>query len=181
MASLTEVGKSMFLRSRYLAVYLLVLAVVPATSAISESETLYVDVRGSLQGATSGELPVIFAGEMAQANQRKWRFEPVSSSGGTSPNRIEWTLKPSADAAGAVKTYGFSRAMMTRLVGSRRVVSVEGRLYLNNAYETMVAGQIRDTGDPHDNEIAQEISELTKELVASANQATVVTTSQVHS
>jgi len=150
----------------------LVLAAVLLASysyAVAAGQTVYVAVQGTLEGADASQLPEIFVTEMTRTSAGAWRFEPVSSSSTRAPNRIEWRLTPGSDASGEVRTYGFSRAMMARLVGSHRIVTVEARLFLNNAYEAMVSGQIRDEGNPRDDEIANEIAELTRELISNAS------------
>ncbi len=131
--------------------------------------TLYVAVQGSLQGADKNNLPAIFVSEMNRAPEGVWRFAPADSVTESAPNRIEWRLIPGSDASGEVRTFGFSRAMMTRLMGSHRSVEIEARLFLNNAYDTMVSGQIKDWGNPHDDDVVSEIALLTKQLMSNAS------------
>jgi hypothetical protein len=137
-----------------------------ANATASERQLIAVEVEGSLQGAANDELPAIITSEMEQAPHPAWQFAPAT--GATAPNRIEWKLVPASDASGAVRTFGFSRGMMTRLEGAKRVVSVEVRLYLNGKYQTMAVGQIRDTGNPRDAEVADEIATLTRQVLADA-------------
>jgi hypothetical protein len=141
---------------------------MPAAASSARPVTVYVEVQGSLQGAKNDELSRIFAGQMAQAPVSDWHFEPSAIDAPHAPNRVEWSLVPGSDAAGAVRTFGFSRAMMGRLFGSHRIVRIEARVFLNNAYQGMVSGQIRDIGDPQDPEIVNEVTELTRELMLPA-------------
>jgi hypothetical protein len=138
---------------------LLACANLPANAA---DLIISVVVQGSLDGTDANHLPGILVSEMARTNDR-WQFEPGSSQ---APNRIEWTLKPGSDASGEVRSFGMSRAMMRTLEGSHRTVSVEAKLYLDNQYQATVSGQIRDTGNPRDAQIAGEINELTHELMS---------------
>jgi hypothetical protein len=131
--------------------------------------TIYVAVDGTLAGVSSDELPAIFVSEMTKAPGSTWHFAPANPSGPPPPNRIEWHLKFDADASGTVRTYGFSRAMMARLIGSHRAVGLEARLYLNNTYQSLVYGGIKDGGDPRDPEIAAVVVELTRKLLSNAD------------
>jgi hypothetical protein len=137
----------------------------PASEA---PRTIYVEVQGSLEGIKSADLSRVFAARMTQAPASAWHFEPADSAAPHAANRIEWSLKPGSDAAGGVRTFGFSRGMMARLVGSHHIIAVEARVFLNNTYEGMVSGQIRDSGDPRDPEFASQVSELTRQLLSPA-------------
>jgi hypothetical protein len=142
----------------------------PASDA---PRTIYVEVQGSLEGIKSADLPRVFAAQMAQAPTPAWHFEPADTAAPHAANRVEWLLKPGSDAAGGVRTFGFSRGMMARLLGSHRVVAVEARVFLNNTYEGMVSGQIRDSGDPQDPEFGSKVSDLTRQLLSPAVIGTV--------
>jgi hypothetical protein len=144
---------------------------LPALAAPAEPNrpaTIYVEVQGSLQGATAEELNHIFAAQMAQTPISAWHFEAAGVTATHAANRVEWSLVPSSDATGLVRTFGFSRAMMGRLFGSHHIVRLEARVYLDNTYEGMVSGQIRDNGNPQDPDLVSEITELTRELMSPA-------------
>ena len=151
----------------------LLLGAMSATAAAGKPVTLSVEVQGSLQGAKNDELSRIFATEMAQARTAEFQFVPSGIDAPHAPDRVEWSLVPGSDAAGDVRTFGFSRAMMGRLFGSHRIIRIEGRVFLNNAYQGMVSGQIRDIGDPRSAEIVSEVAELTRELLSPAVVGTV--------
>ena len=138
----------------------------PACAA--PARTVTVEVQGSLQGARNDELSRIFAAQMARAQVPGWQFEPSGADAPHAPNRVEWSLIPGSDAAGDVRSFGLSRAMMGHLYGSHRIIRVEARVFLNNAYQGMVSGQIHDSGDPQDSEIVNEVTQLTRELMSPA-------------
>jgi hypothetical protein len=140
----------------------------PAATAATRPLTIYVEVQGSLQGVKNDELSRVFTAQMTRAQVSGWQFEPTGVDAPHAPNRVEWSLIPGSDAAGEVRTFGFSRAMMGHLYGSHRVVRIEARVFLNNAYQGMVSGQIHDGGDPQDPEIVNEVSQLTRELMSPA-------------
>ncbi|MGB8364976.1 MAG: hypothetical protein ACLQUZ_12450 [Rhizomicrobium sp.] len=128
--------------------------------------TIYVQARQNLEGFRGDELPNFLAQTMSGAQAGPWRFAAAAPAGAPRPNRVEWSFVPGADAAGSVRTYGFSRAMMERLVGSNRVYSIEARLFLNGQYEALASGQFRETEDPQNPELIQEVTVIARTLMA---------------
>ncbi len=127
--------------------------------------TIYVQARENLSGFNGNELVNFLARTMSGAQAGPWRFA-VSEPGKTPPDRVEWSFIPGAEAAGSVRTYGFSRAMMTRLIGSSRVFTVEARLYLRGEYEALASGQFRQTDDPQDSDLANQVGVIARALMA---------------
>ena len=71
-----------------------------------------------------------------------WHFQPHSAGAPLAPNRIEWTITTNASAEGAVRSYGFSRATMARLIGVHQFLSIEVRLYLDGQYQTLSHSEV---------------------------------------
>lgn len=124
-----------------------------------------VQVRENLSGFNGNELTDFLVHAMMETHIGPWRFVPAGS-GPSSPDRIEWSFIPGAEAAGSVRTYGFSRAMMERLVGSSRVYTIEARLYLHGEYQALSSGQFRQTEDPQSPEFSEEIEMISRSLMA---------------
>lgn len=128
-------------------------------------DTIYVQTRENLEGFNGGELPAFLAKTIAAAQAGPWHFA-VAPSGKSPPDRIEWSFVPGAEAAGTVRTYGFSRAMMERLVGSSRVFTIEARLYLHGEYQALASAQFRQTEDPQNAELVGEVTIIARNLMA---------------
>jgi hypothetical protein len=126
---------------------------------------VFVEADGALPGFRPADLPGYLAAQMNSAKAGPSRFTPAPS---PKPNdRITWSFKIAPQAQGAVRSYGFSDAMMKRLGGaSHLIVMIEGRLFIHGAYEAVVSGEIDWRGDPKDPDLADKIGLLTQELMA---------------
>lgn len=129
------------------------------------SMTVAVVAAGSLPGVKDADLSTFLAYEMNAAGG-SWRFEPVAAGKQAPPNRIEWSFKPKASAAGRARTYGFSSALVQRLIGARQFVTVEAILYLDGQYQTKSLDQLSATGDAADPDLAAELAKDTRQLMA---------------
>lgn len=112
----------------------LLLAATPGFAAVSggaPAATVSVETQGFLPGLGKAELPAHIATQMNGANAGAWRFV----ANGNAPDRVVWSFKTGPSANGAVRTYGFSRAMMERLVGAHHFVTIEAKLYLKGDYQ----------------------------------------------
>jgi hypothetical protein len=129
---------------------------IPAEISVAEDSPL--------PGFRAADLLPYLAAQMDTAKSGPWRFSPAAAP--KPQDRVTWSFKTDPQAAGAVRNYGFSRAMMDRLVGpSRLVVHVEARLFLRGAYQGLVAADVDWHGTLQETELAQSISTLTRELM----------------
>ncbi len=147
-------------------------AIGAATAASADvavsSAAVAVDVatKGDLPGFKESDLPAYFAAEMNSVGLSAWRFAPASPGATPSPNRIELSFKANPYAAGSVRTYGFSRATMERLLNTHHSVTIEAQLYLNGEYQTLAFDQVTVTGGPQDQDLDAAVARLTRDLMA---------------
>ncbi|HVJ51249.1 MAG TPA: hypothetical protein VM689_02220 [Aliidongia sp.] len=128
--------------------------------------TVAVIAAGSLPGIRDTDLPTYLVGEMNSAGNATWHFEPGPATKQASLNRIEWSFKTNASAVGQVRTYGFSRALMQRLIGAHQFLTIEATLYLNGEYQTKSLSQINTTGGSTDRDLAAALIKDTRQLMA---------------
>jgi hypothetical protein len=91
---------------------------------------------------------------------------PASGDGPKPRNRIEWSITTNASAEGGVRTYGFSRATMARLIGVHQFLSIEVTLYLDGQYQTASHSEITASGGPQDPDLMADVAQSTKQLIA---------------
>jgi hypothetical protein len=152
----------------------LLLAVAPVSRATAPvarvaaeaAQSVAVTVSGSIPGIREQDLAAYVAGTMNVSHIAPWHFEPARPAVAEPGYRITWTFKENSYAAGTVRTYGFSRAMMQRLIGSRSFISIEGKLFLNDEYQTAVLGNAMVSGGARSSELGNTIAELTRKLMA---------------
>ncbi|HZB93408.1 MAG TPA: hypothetical protein VE397_18315 [Stellaceae bacterium] len=97
-----------------------------------------VETTGSVPGIGEGELERYVADQMNAAHAGVWKFVPVEAA--SPENRIEWSFTTAPSASGAVRTYGFSRAMMERLIDAHHYLTIEAKLYWHGQYQTVMLG-----------------------------------------
>lgn len=131
--------------------------------------TLVVEANGSLPGFKDRDLPTYLVGVMANVGPAAHRFVPPSDSAPRPPDRIEFSFRTNPYAAGTVRTYGFSRATMDRLLGVHHSVTIEARLFLGGEYQTLDLQQLTVAGGPNDPDLASAIAKLTRLLMAYAD------------
>jgi hypothetical protein len=144
---------------------LLALSAVPPSPAGASEPTLAVTAIGALPGMKIADVPAYLSGQL-NALGTGWRFLPVAAGAKPPPDRIEWSFEPSASAAGAVRTYGFSRFIMQRLIGVHPFVTVEATLYLHDEYQTRSIGQVGASDGRVGTDLADEIARDTRQLIA---------------
>jgi len=138
-----------------------------AEPASEEPPTLTVEARGSVPGIGEADLAAFVATQMREAGKSAWRFAPAAGSG-ASKDRVEWSFATGPSAVGAVRTYGYSRAMMERLVGAHHYVTIKARLYLHGDYQTETLGEATIGAGP-DPALAAEIATITRLLLLSTD------------
>lgn len=147
---------------------LAVLAALIAASpqaAFSQSQPptlLAVSVDGELPGFSARDAASYVAREMTAAGVATWRFE--AAIGSAPPNRIEWHIIPDPYAGSSVRQF-FPIPQVQKTFGARHRISVEARLYLDGAYQTLLFDQATVQGGTTDDELAAFITDMTKELL----------------
>jgi hypothetical protein len=145
------------------------LAASAAASSAASSPTMplqvAVETKGSLPGFSDSELPDYFAAAMNAVTQKGWHFAPGPASS-VPADRIELSFETNAYAAGAVRTYGISRATMERLLNVHHSITIEARLFLGDQYQTLFFEQVTVSGGPHDAELDDAVAKLTRALTA---------------
>lgn len=142
------------------------LAAAGEVQAALQPRTVAVAASGSIPGISDADLSSFLADTMNTGADGSWHFEPMAPGAPPSPNRIEWSIKMNASAEGAVRTYGFSRATMERLIGVHQFLSIEVTLYLDGQYQTQSHSEVTATGGAHDPDLAADVVRSTRELMA---------------
>jgi hypothetical protein len=138
---------------------------MPYVAQAAEPMPVAVTATGELPGIPAADLPSFLAKVMNGAGGN-WRFEAAPSGGPAPANRIEWSFKTNPSAVGAVRTYGFSRATMQRLLGVHHYLTIEVTLYLHGQYQTQSLGQVTVTGGADDTDLSTEITRDTRQLMS---------------
>lgn len=121
--------------------------------------TLKVEAVHGLPGLNHSALSRFLTAHMAEAGLADWRFEPAE--GDTQPpDRVEWTFRLNPYAGGEVRNF-----MPAPVIGVRRPVTIEVRLYLNGQYQALVEQQAMVQGGPNDPEFAAAVASATESLL----------------
>lgn len=137
-----------------------------AAAAEAQPLTVAVAASGSIPGIRDADLSSFLADTMNTGADGSWHFEPTAPGAPPSPNRIEWSIKMNASAEGAVRTYGFSRATMERLIGVHQFLSIEVTLFLNGQYQTQSHSEVTATEGAQDPDLAADVVRSTRQLMA---------------
>jgi hypothetical protein len=154
------------LASLFGAASLILTALLPPTArGETRSPTIAVVVKGSLPGIKDADLSRYFAETMSGA-AGPWRFEPSQPGAAPAPNRIEWAIKSNASAEGRIRSFGFTRDAMERLMGKHQFLSIEVTLYLSGQYQTASHSEVTTSREAENPELVADIVRNTKELIA---------------
>ena len=101
---------------------------------------------------------------MVKVGLSDWHFE-LGERDVPTPNRVEWTIRLNAYAGGEVRN--FARPVMDEQTFGNRPITVEARLYLDGAYQTLVESQaiMKDGGDADDFNLAEAVASTTQRLL----------------
>jgi hypothetical protein len=127
---------------------------------------VFVATKGSLPGFNDSDLPDYFATAMNGVAPAGWHFAPLPAGVAPSPERVEISFRTNPYAAGTVRTYGISRATMDRLLNVHHSVTIEARLFLRGQYQTLFFEQVTVSGGPHDADLEEAVTKLTRALTA---------------
>lgn len=124
------------------------------------STVVAVETAGSVPGIGEGQLDRYIADQMNAAHVGAWRFVPVKSA--IPEDRVEWSFTMAPSAMGAVRTYGFSRAMMERLIDAHHYVTIEAKLYWHGQYQTVMLGHATIGSGVQDPALTALIAKMTR-------------------
>jgi hypothetical protein len=143
----------------------LTLGTLNARAADQASATpMAVKTTGSVPGLGEAELGRYVAEQM-NAARVGWQFVAVSNAA-AAPNRVEWSFTTGPSASGAVRTYGFSRAMMERLMPAHHYMTVEAKLYWHGQYQTVMLGHVTTGTAMPDPDLSALIDKMTRLVMA---------------
>jgi len=145
---------------------LIVCCVVAAPRAAQTGGSVAVETAGSVPGVAADDLNRFVTERMNKARLPAWQFRAAPASGGHADDRVEWAFKVDPSATGDVRTYGFSRAMMERLLAARHRVTIRVRLYLHGEYQTETLGQVTVGATAPDADLDAEILKLTQMVMS---------------
>ncbi len=129
--------------------------------------TIAVEAKGDLPGFRMEEAASYLASKMDQAGLAGWHFA-ARDAALAAPNRIEWTFTLLPYAGGEVRRF-FPMAETQRMdlhLGSHRLISAEGKLFLGGEYQTEAFGQEAVQGGAGDPDLAAFVIKLTRNLEA---------------
>jgi len=112
-----------------------------ATGAASP-ERVAVKTAGDVPGLGEAALGRYVAEQMNAAGAGRWQFFAEETAGAEPEDRVEWSFATGPSANGALRNYGFSRAMMERLLDAHHYVSVEAKLYWHGQYQSVMLGHV---------------------------------------
>ncbi|HLY57405.1 MAG TPA: hypothetical protein VKS60_17715 [Stellaceae bacterium] len=176
-AQATHVSVFLLYRTRMwkAALALAILAAWPLHDSVAAARRIFaasgpvaitVAASGQLPGFTDSDITGYLVQEMNQASLGGWTFEAAPGSDASAANRVVWTLELGPSAAGSVRSYAFSRALMERMAASHRHVTIKAKLYLGGQYQTESFGQATIAGGPHDEDLAAEVIKVTRMLMS---------------
>lgn len=129
-------------------------------------ERVAVETAGDVPGLGEAELGRYVAKEMNAADAGPWQFFADGTSGIAPGDRVEWSFTTGPSADGALRNYGFSRAMMARLLDAHHYVTVAAKLYRHGQYLTTTLGHVTiGPALPH-HDLTALIGKMTRRLVS---------------
>ena len=148
------------------AIGLLVLCAATDAVAGAPPGTFAVTTEGLLPGFAEDQLASYVATQMTKAKAGNWQFVAAKDAAQSAEGQVQWSFKTAPSATGALRTYGFSRAMMERLVAARRYVTIEAKLFLHGEYQTETLGQATITMEGEDPALDAEIVKMVQLLMS---------------
>jgi len=138
-----------------------------AATARSDAQAvaLVVEASGSVPGIKDSDLPRYLAGHMMAAKLPGWRFVASAVNAPPAPNRVQWKFWPNPHAGGSVRYLGPQSPSERNLFLSRRLISIEVRLYLDDQYQRLCFGQARLRGGAEDEALSLTIFKLSWALL----------------
>jgi len=121
---------------------------------------------GSVPGIREADLNRFLADTMNGGVQGPWHFEPAPAAGTKSPNRIEWSIKSMTSAEGTVRSFGFARSAIDRMMGKHQILSIDATLFLGDQYQTVSHSEVPATKEAQNPDLAADVVRSTQQLMA---------------
>lgn len=121
---------------------------------------------GSVPGIREADLNRFLADTMNSGVQGPWHFEPAPAAGTKSPNRIEWSIKSMTSAEGTVRSFGFARSAIDRMMGKHQILSIDATLFLGDQYQTVSHSEVPATKEAQNPDLAADVVRSTQQLMA---------------
>jgi hypothetical protein len=136
----------------------LLLAPLPALA----QGTLAVQAFGELPGFRIEESAPWLAAQMEKTNGA-WHFAPRNADA-AAPDRVEWTFEILPYAGGQVRQF-FPMPSAGKMLGAKRLIEAQVKLYIKGEYQTATLGQEAVTGGDGDPILAAFITRVTQNLM----------------
>lgn len=136
----------------------LLLAPLPAVA----QGTLAVQAFGELPGFRIEDSAPWLAAQMEKTGGA-WRFAPRSSDA-AAPDRVEWTFEVLPYAGGQVRQF-FPMPGAGKMLGAKRLITAQAKLYIRGQYQTVTSGQEVVAGGDGDPLLAAFIARATQNLM----------------
>jgi hypothetical protein len=120
---------------------------------------------GSVPGIRDADLNRFLADTMNGGVQGPWHFEPAPAGGTKAPNRIEWSIRSMTSAEGTVRSFGFARAAIDRMMGKHQILSIEATLFLGGQYQNASHSEVPATKEAQNPELAADVVRSTQQLM----------------
>lgn len=124
--------------------------------------TLAVQAFGELPGFRIEEAAPWLAAQMEKTGGA-WRFAPRREDA-AAPDRVEWTFEVLPYAGGQVRQF-FPMASAGKMLGARRLIAAQAKLYIKGEYQTVTSGQEAVAGGDGDPVLATFITHTTQNLM----------------
>ena len=121
---------------------------------------------GSVPGVRDADLNRFLADTMNAGVQGPWRFEPASAGTAKAPNRIEWSIRSMTSAEGTVRSFGFARAAIDRMMGKHQILSIEATLFRGGQYQAAAHSEVPATKETQNPELVEDVVRSTQQLMA---------------
>ena len=137
-----------------------------AVGQASQPLAVIVVAHGSVPGIKDVDLNRFLADTMNGGVQGPWRFEPAPAGATKAPNRIEWSIRSMTSAEGTVRSFGFARAAIDRMMGKHQILSIDATLFLGGQYRTVSHSEVPATKEAQNPELAADVVRSTQQLMA---------------
>jgi hypothetical protein len=137
------------------------LAVLLAPLPAMAQSTLAVQAFGELPGFRIEDAAPWLAAQMEKTGA--WHFAPRREDA-AAPDRVEWTFEILPYAGGQVRKF-FPMAGAGNMVGAKRLIAAQAKLYIKGEYQTVTAGQEVVAGGNSDPVLAAFIAHVTQNLM----------------
>lgn len=124
--------------------------------------TLSVQAFGELPGFRIEDSAPWLAAQMEKSGGA-WRFGPRSNDA-AAPDRVEWTFEILPYAGGQVRQF-FPMAGAAKLLGAKRLIAAQAKLFIKGEYQTVTSGEEAVAGGDGDPVLAAFITHMTQNLM----------------